>query len=363
MPVQCQQRCPSCLHSQQNTLKKSFELVIVLWITSMRPFCSLQRFRGRVFFCSCPIGSPEQQKKVANKPHYVVRHWAWALLYTSLRFAPSREEHSMDQHRSRLKLSENFERHWSILDLGDIHMDQSLVHAFSWGEICMDQWSWKFFYIFPLHWHWPMDGSSQPREPCDIPDHAIRDVVWVIWIWHPGGQLWGPPCIGKDVRPPCRRRRFASMREARHCTVEPCCSQTFSLFSLRNAPHICHYRGQYAIKALKMREECQKIRHTNWKHDVQTPLLCHLNRFHFGCGLSLSSWKKSSLWLRGPAAILFTLRDACSDSSAKLFASVKPCAKGGGYRTIWGNLGVPFSLSTRKTISAGKILCNWGSPI
>ena len=45
-----------------------------------------------------------------------------------------REEHSMDQCRSRLKLSENFERHWSILIPGEIHMDQSLVHTFSWGN-------------------------------------------------------------------------------------------------------------------------------------------------------------------------------------------------------------------------------------
>ena len=45
-----------------------------------------------------------------------------------------REEHSMDQCRSRLKLSENFERHWSIRISGEIHMDQSLVHTFSWGN-------------------------------------------------------------------------------------------------------------------------------------------------------------------------------------------------------------------------------------
>ena len=37
----------------------------------------------------------------------------------------------MDQYRSRLKLSENFERHWSILISGEIHMDQSLVHTYS----------------------------------------------------------------------------------------------------------------------------------------------------------------------------------------------------------------------------------------
>ena len=45
-----------------------------------------------------------------------------------------REEHSMDQYRSRLKLSENFERHWSIRISGEIHMDQSLVHTFCWGN-------------------------------------------------------------------------------------------------------------------------------------------------------------------------------------------------------------------------------------
>ena len=47
---------------------------------------------------------------------------------------PPKEEHSMDQCRSRLKLSENFERHWSIPISGEIHMDQSLVHTFSWGN-------------------------------------------------------------------------------------------------------------------------------------------------------------------------------------------------------------------------------------
>ena len=41
----------------------------------------------------------------------------------------------MDQYRSRLKLSENFERHWSIRISGEIHMDQSLVHTFSWGNL------------------------------------------------------------------------------------------------------------------------------------------------------------------------------------------------------------------------------------
>ena len=40
----------------------------------------------------------------------------------------------MDQCRSGLKLSENFERHWSIPFPGEIHMDQPLVHTFSLGN-------------------------------------------------------------------------------------------------------------------------------------------------------------------------------------------------------------------------------------
>ena len=47
-----------------------------------------------------------------------------------------REEHSMDQYWSRLKLSENFERHWSIrTSWGNSNMDQSLVHTTFPGEI------------------------------------------------------------------------------------------------------------------------------------------------------------------------------------------------------------------------------------
>ena len=51
------------------------------------------------------------------------------------------------------------------------------------GEIRMDQWSWKFYKSFPLHWYWSMDGSSQwGGEP-----HAVmlqycvgRREEWVI---------------------------------------------------------------------------------------------------------------------------------------------------------------------------------------
>ena len=49
----------------------------------------------------------------------------------------------MDQCRSRLTLSENFERHWSILISGKIH-DWSIPFP---GEIRMDQW-------FGIPWTW-----------------------------------------------------------------------------------------------------------------------------------------------------------------------------------------------------------------
>ena len=57
-----------------------------------------------------------------------------SLLFSSVFCLFSREEHSMDQYRSRPKLSENFEQNWSIQMSGEIHMDQSLVHTFSWGN-------------------------------------------------------------------------------------------------------------------------------------------------------------------------------------------------------------------------------------
>ena len=60
-------------------------------------------------------------------------------------FCRSREEHSMpesmDQCRSRLKLSENFQDLWSMRISGEVHMDQSLIHTTFPGEIRMDQWS------------------------------------------------------------------------------------------------------------------------------------------------------------------------------------------------------------------------------
>ena len=59
-----------------------------------------------------------------------------------------REEHSMDQYGSRLKLSENFEHHWSILISGEIHMDQS----------------------------WTTPPPFFPRAPSGPPTHTHRDL-------------------------------------------------------------------------------------------------------------------------------------------------------------------------------------------
>ena len=82
-------------------------------------------------------------------------------------FAPNcREEHSMDRYPSRLKLSENFERHWSIPISGEIHMDQSLVHTFSCGN-SYGPMVLKVLQKFPLHWYWSMDGYSQELPPSE----------------------------------------------------------------------------------------------------------------------------------------------------------------------------------------------------
>ena len=76
----------------------------------------------------------------------------------------------MDQYRSRLKLSENFERHWSVLILGEIRMDQSLVHTFSWGN-SYGPMILKVLLKFPLAlalvhgWLFPVKRET-PRNPC-----------------------------------------------------------------------------------------------------------------------------------------------------------------------------------------------------
>ena len=92
---------------------------------------------------------------------HVLKHCTITTLVPSLHvFWLHREEHSMDQCQSRLKLSENFERHWSIQISGEMHMDQSLVHTFSWGN-SYGPMVLKVLLRFSLHWYWSMDGSSQ----------------------------------------------------------------------------------------------------------------------------------------------------------------------------------------------------------
>ena len=84
------------------------------------------KFQGRK---DSVLDGPNRQSPIASERSQLsqaFRSYTWNEYY--------REEHSMDQCRSRLKLSENFERHWSIPISGEIHMDQSLVHTFSWGN-------------------------------------------------------------------------------------------------------------------------------------------------------------------------------------------------------------------------------------
>ena len=84
----------------------------------------------------------------------------------------------MDQYRSRLKLSENFERHWSILISGEIHMDQPLVHSFSWGNSYGPK-VLKVFRKFPptlvlVHgWLFPVCDKRQTTYK-----KQVRDIFW-----------------------------------------------------------------------------------------------------------------------------------------------------------------------------------------
>ena len=81
-----------------------------------------------------------------------------------------KEGNSMDQYRSRPKLSENFERHWSIPISGEIHMDQSLVHTFSWGN-SYEPTVLKVLPKFPLAlvlvygWLFPALSLARPQSP------------------------------------------------------------------------------------------------------------------------------------------------------------------------------------------------------
>ena len=94
----------------------------------------------------------------------------------------------MDQYRSKLKLSENFERHWSIRISGEIHMDQSLVHTFSWkklyGPMVLD-----VFLKFP-----PYTGigpwMALPRQTCTLQTCTLIHIN-ALPLGEPGGDRHG----------------------------------------------------------------------------------------------------------------------------------------------------------------------------
>ena len=111
----------------------------------------------------------------------------------------------MGQYRSRLKLSENFENDWSIRILGEIHMDQSLVHTFSWGT-SYGPMVLKVLLKFPptlalVHgWLFP----EEPRKPRKPRNHVLKTPAQnnplfgrLIFIHH---QCW-------EVLPFCRFQR------------------------------------------------------------------------------------------------------------------------------------------------------------
>ena len=54
----------------------------------------------------------------------------------------------MDQYRSRLKLSENFERHWSIPFPGEIHMDNNRRRTNVQQLTCNIDLSNSFYFLF-----------------------------------------------------------------------------------------------------------------------------------------------------------------------------------------------------------------------
>ena len=137
------------------------------------------------------LGSSMAKRRASNTTmclHHHSSSWALGCRWLSAplkgwhSIRTDREEHSMDQYRSRLKLSENFERHWSILISGEIHMHQSLVHTFSWrnsyGPMVL-----KVLLSFPLHWYWSMDGSSQHRGH---PERIMTKTLWQLFA----AMLW-----------------------------------------------------------------------------------------------------------------------------------------------------------------------------
>ena len=145
----------------------------------------------------------------------------------------------MDQCWSRLKLSENFKRHWSIRISGEIHIDQSLAHTFSrnpYGPMVL-----KVLLKFPptlvlLPW-------------MALPSFCASDYLKATKVSHVQGKrqesvgisnrLWTlRPHSTKPASPP--RGPFSypgvSTSGVRHSSVQPLPNWIFSLFSLRRFP-------------------------------------------------------------------------------------------------------------------------------
>ena len=134
------------------------------------------------------------------------------------------EEHSMDQYRSRQKLSENFECHWSIQISGEIRMDQSLVHTSSWGNSCglmVLKVLLKFpptlalvhGWLFPIFWHTRAYSRSVNilrqywEASCHHPRNALsihpsyRDIVHsLVGISAPKKKKLDPPLLPAPSR-------------------------------------------------------------------------------------------------------------------------------------------------------------------
>ena len=98
-----------------------------------RPSAELQPERGEKIGEMFVLASPAN-RTIAQQWGFGGHFPVFRLFFPAFWGGRNREEHSMGQDRSRLKLSENFERHWSTLISGETHMDQSLVHTFSWGN-------------------------------------------------------------------------------------------------------------------------------------------------------------------------------------------------------------------------------------
>ena len=106
----------------------------------------------------------------------------------------------MDQYRSRLKLSESFERHWSILISGEIHMDQfrNAIRANRFARIIRN-WH-PYFYSASGRFAW-ITRISDSRVSPDSRDsresiranHATKfctlRIIFDASLWHETG--WG----------------------------------------------------------------------------------------------------------------------------------------------------------------------------